>query len=266
MGVLAAAIFAGQMLNFSVTGGTSGHLLGAALATVLLGPWAAIVVMTTVVSIQALIFQDGGLLALGPNLFNMALVGVSVSYFCMTSCLRIARQRPSSVFVGIGLSGWLSIVIASLACALELAVSGTSPANLAIPAMAGIHMLIGLGEAAITISAIAFLYAARRDLLGIGESGPRSESVVWLGGLALTIVLVILAPLASSNPDGLEWIAARQGFLDSARPALFKVLPEYVVPGIANEALAMILAGIVGALLVLGAVVGAAHLRRISRT
>ncbi len=81
MGVLAAAIFAGQMLNFAVAGGTSGHLMGAAIATIVLGPWAAVLVMTTVVGVQALIFQDGGILALGGNLFNMAVVGVFVSYF-----------------------------------------------------------------------------------------------------------------------------------------------------------------------------------------
>ena len=80
MGVLAATIFAGQMLNFTVVGGTSGHLLGAALATILLGPWPAVLVMTCVVGVQALIFQDGGLLALGANLFNMAVIGVAVSY------------------------------------------------------------------------------------------------------------------------------------------------------------------------------------------
>ncbi len=135
MGVLAAAIFAGQMLNFSVTGGTSGHLLGAALATILLGPWAAVIVMTTVVSIQALIFQDGGLLALGGNLFNMALIGVAVSYFVYTSLQKIARGQKWGIFAGGALAAWLSIVVAALACALELALSGTSPANLAVPAM-----------------------------------------------------------------------------------------------------------------------------------
>ena len=86
MGVMAAAIFAGQMLNFSVTGGTSGHLMGSALATILLGPWAAVLVLTCVVGIQALLFQDGGLLALGANIVNMAMVGVVVSYSAYTPC------------------------------------------------------------------------------------------------------------------------------------------------------------------------------------
>jgi cobalt/nickel transport system permease protein len=90
MGVLAAAIFAGQMLNFAVAGGTSGHLMGAAIATILLDPWAAMLVLTNVVSIQALIFQDGGLLVLGANIFNMAIVGVAVAYIVCPSVLRLA--------------------------------------------------------------------------------------------------------------------------------------------------------------------------------
>ena len=168
MGVLAAAIFAGQMLNFSVAGGTSGHLLGAALATMVLGPWGAMLVMTSVVSIQALIFQDGGLLALGANIVNMGVIGVAVSHFVSRSLQKLAGGRPAGLFLGAGLAAWLSTVVASLACAIELSASGTSPASLAIPAMAGIHVLIGLGEAVITIGAVTFLYSARRDLLDGG--------------------------------------------------------------------------------------------------
>ena len=137
MGVLAATLFAGQMLNFAVTGGTSGHLMGAALATILLGPWAAILVMTAVVGIQALIFQDGGMLALGANLFNMGVVGVAVSFFAYRTVMRLARGQKWGIFAGGFAAGWLSIFIAALAVALELALSGTSPANLAVPAMGG---------------------------------------------------------------------------------------------------------------------------------
>lgn len=146
MGVLAAAIFAGQMLNFAVTGGTSGHLLGAALATIILGPWPAVLVMTSVVGIQALIFQDGGLLALGANLFTMAVVGPSVSYFVYTTIQKLAAGKKWGVFAGGFLAGSISVFVASLGVALMLAVSGTSPANIAVPAMAGIHALIGIGE------------------------------------------------------------------------------------------------------------------------
>ena len=217
MGVLAAAIFAGQMLNFTVAGGTSGHLLGATLATILLGPWAAMIIMTTVVSIQALIFQDGGLLALGANLFNMGVIGVSVSYFVYTSIQKMARGKSWGIFVGGGVAAWFSIVIASLAAALQLALSGTSPANIAVPAMAGIHMLIGVGEGLITFGALVFLYSARRDLLHIDEAGPKGGKAIWVGGLAIAAFLAILSPLASAHPDGLEWVAEKNGFLEAAR-------------------------------------------------
>ena len=262
MGVLAAAIFAGQMLNFSVTGGTSGHLLGAALATILLGPWAAVIVLTTVVGIQALIFQDGGLLALGANLFNMAVVGVTVSYFVYTSIQKLARGKPWGMFAGGFAAAWLSIVVASLACALELAISGTSPANISVPAMGGIHMIIGIGEGLITLGALAFLYAARRDLFRVGEAAPKGSAAVWTFGLGIAILLAVLSPLASAHPDGLEWVAEQKGFLEAARGPLYIVIPDYVFPGISNTALATIVAGIIGTLMVFGVALGAAYLRR----
>ncbi len=262
MGVLAAVIFAGQMLNFAVAGGTSGHLMGAALATILLGPWAAIIVMTTVVSVQALIFQDGGLLALGANLFNMAVIGVTVSYFIHTSALKLFRGRAWGVFAGGGLAAWLSIVIASLAAALELALSGTSPANIAVPAMGGIHALIGLGEAAITVGALVFVSAARRDLLHIGEAAPKGSKAIWVGGLVIAALLAVLSPLASSYPDGLEWVAGQKGFLDTAREPFYNVIPDYIFPGISNGAFATILAGIVGVIIVFGVALSVAYMRR----
>ena len=267
MGVLAAAIFAGQMLNFSVTGGTSGHLLGAAIATILLGPWPAVIVLTTVVSIQALVFQDGGLLALGANLFNMAIVGVSVSYFVYTSLRRLGRQRPWSMFVGGFAAAWSSIFLASLACALELALSGTSPANIAIPAMGGIHALIGIGEGLITLGALSFLYASRRDLVTDQRADLRRGGAgVWVFGLGIALLLAVISPLASAHPDGLEWVAEQNGFLQAARGPLFNLIPDYVLPGISNQALATILAGIVGTLLVFVVALGAACLRRVHKT
>jgi cobalt/nickel transport system permease protein len=262
MGVLAAAIFAGQMLNFSVTGGTSGHLLGAALATILLGPWAAVIVLTSVVSIQALIFQDGGLLALGANIFNMAIVGVTVSYFVYTSIQKLARGKSWGLFIGGALAAWFSIVIASLACALELALSGTSPANISVPAMGAIHMLIGIGEGLITAGALAFLYAARRDLFHVGETAPKGGKAIWIGGLAMAALLAVLSPLASAHPDGLEWVAGQKGFLEAAQNPLYRIIPDYVFPGISNEALATIVAGIIGMLLVFGVALGVAFMRR----
>ncbi|MBN1874847.1 MAG: energy-coupling factor ABC transporter permease [Anaerolineae bacterium] len=262
MGVLAACIFAGQMLNFSVTGGTSGHLMGAALATILLGPWAGILVMTCVVSIQALIFQDGGLLVLGANLFNMGIVGVTVAYFTERTARKFAGDTSWGLFARGFVAGWLSIFVASLACALQLALSGTSPANIAIPAMAGIHALIGIGEGLITAGALAFLYATRRELLTVGDAQPVGGKMVWIAGLVIAGLLAIISPLASAHPDGLEWVAEQKGFLDTAQEPLYAIIPDYVLPGISNEALATILAGIVGALLVFGAAIGVAYMRR----
>lgn len=266
MGVLAAAIFAGQMLNFSVTGGTSGHLLGAAIATILLGPWAGALILTCVVSIQALIFQDGGILALGANLFNMAVVGVAVSYFAFTSLQKMFGKNNWGLFVSGFVAAWLSIFIAALCAALELALSGTSPANIAVPAMGGIHAIIGIGEGLITVGALAFLRAARKDLLDKTTPEPIKGKLVWGVGLVIAIALAILSPLASSHPDGLEWVAEQKGFLDIAQPPLYNIIPDYVMPGISNEAVATIIAGIIGTLIVFGVALGVAYFRRRSAT
>ncbi|MFM8323182.1 MAG: energy-coupling factor ABC transporter permease [Chloroflexota bacterium] len=262
MGVLAAAIFAGQMLNFAVAGGTSGHLMGVALATILLGPWPAVIVMTVVVGVQALIFQDGGLLALGANLFNMGIVGVTVSYFVYRSLRRVFGQARWGVLAAGGAAAWASIFIAALAVALQLALSGTSPANLAIPAMAGIHAVIGLGEALITVGALALIKATRGDLLAEETAGAGSSTALWVGGLVIALGLAVASPLASAHPDGLEWVAEQKGFLGLAQGPAYQLAPDYLVPGIANTTLATILAGVLGVLIVLGVSVGLAYARR----
>ncbi len=262
MGVLAAAIFAGQMLNFTVIGGTSGHLMGAAIATILLGPWAAITVMTTVVGVQALIFQDGGLLALGANLFNMGITGVAVSYFVYRTIYRLTRGKRWGILTAGFSAAWASIFIASLAVALQLALSGTSPANIAIPTMAGIHALIGIGEGLITTSALVLLLATRPDLVTAGEAQQQGGAAVWLGGLGIAFLLAVASPLASANPDGLEWAAGQQGFLDTAQNPLYNLIPDYALPGISSETLATILAGVLGVLIVLGVTLFVARSRR----
>ncbi len=163
MGVSAAFIFAAQMLNFPVAGGTSGHLLGAALAAILLGPWAGMLVMTSVVALQALLFQDGGLLALGANVLNMAVVGTLVGY----GAYRLLARLPGrlGLYAGGLAAGWLSVVASALLAAVELAVSGTAAWALVLPAMAGTHALIGACEGLITVGVLAFVAVARADLL-----------------------------------------------------------------------------------------------------
>jgi cobalt/nickel transport system permease protein len=226
--------------------------MGAALATILLGPWAAILVMTTVVSVQALIFQDGGLLVLGANIFNMGVIGVAVSFFVYRTLQRLVGGKSWGIFTGGFLAAWASIFVASLAVALELAFSGTSPANLAVPAMAGIHALIGIGEGLITAGALALIYATRPDLLNTDRQHQASGVALWVVGLIIALALAIASPLASAYPDGLEWVAEQRGFLEAAQGPAYQIIPDYVLPGISNEALATILAGIIGTLIVFG--------------
>lgn len=254
VGVLAAAIFAGQMLNFAVAGGTSGHLLGAALAVLLVGPWPAVLVMTSVVSVQALVFQDGGVLTLGANLFNMAVVGVAVAYFVSNLFKRWFGDKRWATLLTAFAAGWFSIFIAALAASLELALSGTSPANIAIPAMGGIHALIGIGEGLITLGAVSLVMSSKPQLLEKKAQEKVGSSFVWISGLVLTLVLLVISPLASSKPDGLEWVAEKLGFLIMAQDASYHIIPDYVLPGIQNEALATIMAGAVGVVIVMALV------------
>ena len=262
MGMLAAAIFAGQMLNFAVAGGTSGHLMGAAIATILLGPWAAVIVMTCVVGVQALIFQDGGLLALGANIMNMGIIAVLVSHFAYRLLRKISGDASWGILAGGFLAAWLSVEVSSLATALQISISGTSPASLSIPAMGGVHALIGIGEGLITVGTLAFLYRVRRDLLQVSGSPSRNEKWIWISGLILALVLIVVSPLASTHPDGLEWVAEKVGFLHAAREPLFSIIPDYILPGVSNETLATIAAGVIGLLIVTGVVAGLMFKRR----
>lgn len=246
VGVLAAAIFAGQMLNFSVAGGTSGHLLGAALAVALVGAWPAMLVMTSVVVVQALVFQDGGVVTLGANLFNMAVVGVAVAYFVSNLLNGWFGKKRWAVLLSAFISAWCSIFIASLAASLELAFSGTSPANIAIPAMAGIHALIGVGEGLITLGALSLVMASKPEVLEQKTREKVKSSLIWMAGLVFSVILLGISPLASSKPDGLEWVAENLNFLNLAQDAPYEIIPDYVMPGIQNEALATIIAGVIG--------------------
>jgi len=148
LGIISAFIFAAQMINFPVAGGTSGHLLGAALAVALMGPWLASVSLSLVLIIQCLIFQDGGLTALGANIFNMAFVGVFSAYFIQ----KLFSFSPKLLNTGIILSSFFSVVAASFACSIELYFSDLAPFNVVVPAMLIVHCLIGIGEALITLA------------------------------------------------------------------------------------------------------------------
>lgn len=156
LGVVAAFIFAAQMINFPVAGGTSGHLLGGALAAILLGPWNAFLVMTTVLVIQCLFFYDGGLTALGANVLNMAVIAPWVAYGIyklFTKAGNMKSVRPLAIFF----AAWFSVMAAALACTAEIVFSGSVPWLVALPAMAGWHALIGIGEGLLTTVVVAFV-------------------------------------------------------------------------------------------------------------
>lgn len=169
MGVMAAFVFAAQMLNFPVLGGTSGHLLGGVLAAVTLGPYAGAIVLTLVLTVQSLIFQDGGLSALGCNIFNMAIAGTILSYYFYSLLRKILPGK--NMLLAVFISSWFSVVMASIFCSLELAFSGASPLHIVLPAMVFVHLFIGLGEAIITTSVLSFILKVRPDLILFAKSG-----------------------------------------------------------------------------------------------
>ena len=260
MGILAAFVFAAQMINFPVAGGTSGHLLGGTVIAVLLGPWAAVLVMTSVVTVQALLFQDGGLLALGFNIFNMGILTAFVGYAIYTWVRRTAGNSPRGDLIGAAAGAWISVEIAAIATSLQLAISGTSPLDVALPAMVGVHALIGLGEALITAGALVFIQQSRPDLIN-GTAQTMAKGSGWIAvGLVIALAITFASPLASSHPDGLERVAEDKAFLDDADDAPYEILPDYSVPGIDNEAATTIFAGVIGVLIVGGVGYGVARI------
>jgi cobalt/nickel transport system permease protein len=249
LGLTAAFVFAAQMLNFPVGGGTSGHLVGRALAPALLGPAAAVVVLTAVLVTQCFLFADGGVTALGANALNMAVLAPVVSGIVMT----VARRHlpgARGMVLGAAFAGWASVVIASLCCAGQLALSGTAPWSTTLPAMALVHMVIGAGEGLITALVLAPLLRARPELLDRSDvRATTSRSGAWLlFGIAAFGLALFVAPFASPLPDGLEHVAEALGFADRAHadPAVAAPLPDYVLPGLASPGLATAVAGAIG--------------------
>lgn len=255
LGLSAAFLFAAQMLNFPVAGGTSGHLLGGVLVAAMLGPAAGVVVLTTVLIVQCFLFADGGVSALGANVFNMALLGTVggwAVFRAVSRCLPGVRGQVAAV----AFAGWCSTVLASLACAGQLAWSGTVAWSAAFTAMAGIHLFIGLGEG--LISALVFLAVARTrpDLVGGAEPNlapSRSGGMIGFGLIVSLGLAVFVAPFACPWPDGLEAVAEKLGFEHAARePLLPAPVPDYAMPGFRSAAVATAVAGVVGAVVVFG--------------
>jgi cobalt/nickel transport system permease protein len=254
MGLGAAFVFAAQMLNFPVAGGTSGHLLGGVLAAVLLGPGAAAIVIACVLTVQALLFSDGGVLALGANIFNMSFVGAVVGYAIYRSARKFLpglRGRITAVFF----AAWLSTVLASVTCAGELSLSGTLPPGIVFPAMVSVHMLIGIGEGIITSLVILAIARTRPDLLD-AENGATARGTGWeflAFGLVIALGLAIfVSPYACAWPDGLDKVAEKFGFVSRATTLIKTWIPDYKMPGISSTGIATAVAGAVGTILMFG--------------
>lgn len=232
LGVVAAFVFVAQMFNFPIASGTTGHLLGAALTTALFGPWRAILVMAVVIAIQAFLFADGGVLALGANVFNMGVSG------CLVAALVLPagpRWLPGAWgrSAALAIAAWLSVVVAAGLTALELGVSGTVPLRLVVPAMLGVHAVIGVGEAVLSVAAYNLLVSVRAPAepaapwAFAGSAGTEP----WRLAAVLAVGLVGVR-LAFPSPDGLESVAEAQRFAEAAREAFAAApLPDYTLPG-----------------------------------
>ena len=255
LGLAAAFLFAAQMVNFPVAGGTSGHVVGGVLVAALLGPSAAIVVLTTVLIVQCFLFADGGVLALGANVFNMAIIGAAGGYAIYRGVCRWLPGTRGQV-AAVAFAGWCSTVLASIGCAGELASSGTVNWQAGFPAMAGVHMVIGIGEG--LIGALVFLAIRRmRPDLTTELDNPTLPrpwgELACLGLLAVLGLAIFVAPFACPWPDGLESVAARLGFEHKAvEPVVSALAPGYQVRGMHWAVGATALAGATGTLVVFG--------------
>jgi cobalt/nickel transport system permease protein len=258
--VAAAFIFAAQMFNFPVAAGTTGHLLGGALAAILLGPAAGAIVVTVVVVVQALAFADGGLTALGYNVFNMAIVTSFGGYAAFRLLRRITPRNATGVVIATGVAAGLSVVMSAMSFAIQWLFGATAnvPFDTVFGAMVGVHLLIGIGEGLLSAMAVGAVLAARPDLVHgasdlsrvqTAERTPIGMRTFVIGGVLVALLFaVVVSQFAAPDPDGLQRVAEQQGFADSEQEhALgFSPFANYATEGLANESLSLAVAGVTG--------------------
>lgn len=264
-GLAAAFVFAAQMLNFPVAAGTTGHLLGGALAAILLGPAVGSVVVAVVVIVQALVFADGGLTALGYNLLNMAIVTSFGGYAVFRASLRLLPRTAAGVSFAAGLAAGLSVALSAAAFSVEWLFGATLPVafDTVFGAMVGVHLLIGIGEAVITAAAVGAVLAARPDLVhgtrDLDAAALRDRTPVGMRGfvtagvLVTVVVATVVSQFSSSAPDGLERVAQDTGIAAAASEHALAggVFADYAIAGLRNEAVSLAVAGAVGTALTL---------------
>ena len=253
-GMMSALIFVLQMINFPIAAGTSGHLLGGALAVVVLGPHLGIICISIVVVIQSLLFADGGLSALGINVFNMAIVTSLVGWLVITSWKKLFGEANVSIISGSIVAGLLSVIFSSIAFVFEYALGGTVavPLSSVLLAMLSTHLLIGLGEGVITALIVSLLLRVRSDLVYVKTNEHVSNNTSSIYGLFIFLLLcfTLITPYASSSPDGLESVAENFGFLETDGLVLF--LNDYGISGLNNSFLSTIISAVLGIVVVVG--------------
>ena len=240
---VSAFIFAAQMLNFPISSGTSGHLLGGVLASALLGVPFGVLALALVVTIQALVFADGGLTVLGANVFNMAVLGAGLGGLLRLELLKKLPAGGTWSWAATALASWASVMLAALVCAVELALAGVLPLEQVVPALLGVHALIGVAEALITCAALALF-----EQPAPGGAVPAARSFA-APALAALLIALCLSPFASPLPDGLEAVIAQYQVLHQSAPLFVTPLADYQVAGIASGALSTGLAGLIGVVL-----------------
>jgi cobalt/nickel transport system permease protein len=260
-GLAAAFVFAAQMFNFPVASGTTGHLLGGVLVAILLGPATGCLVVTVVIVIQALIFADGGLSALGYNVLNMAVITSFGGYALYRGLRRLLPPNASGVVVAGGLAAAGSVVLAAMAFSIEWLFGATAPVpfDTVFGAMVGVHLLIGIGEGIITAMTLAAVLAARSDLVaGASDLDPRGLGVkpvmtargfLLAGALTVVVAATVVSQFAAPSPDGLERVARDNGIAPAAedQPVADTVFADYATRGLSNENVSLAVAGATGA-------------------
>tara|TARA_Y100000768_G_scaffold79130_1_gene56127 strand:- start:2953 stop:3888 length:936 start_codon:yes stop_codon:yes gene_type:complete len=247
-GMMSALIFVLQMINFPVAAGTSGHLLGGALAVIVLGPRLGLICLSVVVIIQSLLFADGGLSALGVNVLNMAIVTTATSWFIVKYWIKFIGKNKTSIVTVSVLAGILSVVFSSIAFTIQYAIGGTIsiPVGTVLIAMVTTHLIIGLGEGIITALIITLLMRVRPDLVYAYDRSDENTTKVSFYGLFIILILLLslITPFASSSPDGLESVAEEFGFTQTEGIVL--LLDDYGINAINNNFLSTILSAILG--------------------
>ena len=292
VGLTAAFVFAVQMLNFPVASGTSGHLLGGVLAAVLVGPWAGALAVTVVLVVQAMLFADGGLSALGLNVINMALVGALAGYAIFAGLRACCPDTRGAVVAASGIAAALGPVMAAAMFTIEYAIGGNGATSIGTVAtsMIGVHVLIGIGEGVITAMTVSAVIATRPDLVHGARSLRFTDPVpivevdtvgadtmrriasiggfVCCGLLVALLIAFVVSPHASSSPDGLEKVAADTGIDTDVRAHAVSdgPLADYTVTGIDDNGLSTGIAGVIGVTITFGAAVGLSKVVKSSRS